>query len=157
MENYNHLSESNTEQNLSFTTAIKEELLQSAKWAKIIAIVGFIMVGFMVLISLFMFASALMNSSSDFGFYGGFGLSILSFIYFPMALMYYFPIKYLFDYATKVNKALVSLNEFDVLDAFKSLTKHYKLVCIYIFIFIALYGLLFLVVLIGGAAGLMNL
>lgn len=154
MENYNHLSESNTEQNLSFTTAIKQELLQSAKWAKIIAIVGFIMVGIMVLISLFMFASALMSSSNELGLYGGFGLTILSFIYLPIALMYYFPIKYLFDYATKVNKALVSLNEFDILEAFKSLTKHHRLVCIYIFIFIALYGLLFLLALVGGAAAL---
>ena len=78
----------------------KEFLLEGAKWAGFLAIVGFIMVGLMAVGSLFVLAVG----SSLGGVQGALG-GIISL---AMISLYFFPTLYLYNFSVKIKKGLNS-------------------------------------------------
>ena len=108
-------------------------LKESAKWSMFLAIMGFIGIGFMVVAALVMgtFMSSLMP-------YGGF----LSGIYILMAVLYFFPIYYLYKYATDMKTSLSENDEEGLATALGYLKSHHKFLGISIIVVISLYILL---------------
>jgi Family of unknown function (DUF5362) len=130
-------------------------LTETAKWAKFMAIMGFIGCGFMVLFSLFIgsFLSAAFlrmgGGTAGLGYMGGF----LSFIYIVIAIVYFFPCLYLYNFASKMQVALRS-NDQDLLSlSFRNLKSCYRFVGILMIIVLALWVLGAVLALIGLAFG----
>jgi hypothetical protein len=131
------------------TTAAVGFLQESAKWSKFIAIIGFIGIGLMVLVSLFM--------AIGFGGMGAsnipelpFPMSVFSILYVLFAAIYFFPVYYLYQYATKTSAALHSKNKQLLADGLENLKSHHKFLGIFTLIIVSLYGFIFVLAILGG-------
>lgn len=123
-------------------------LRESAKWCMFLAIVGFIGIGLMVIAGAFM--SILMSSVDPYG--GGMGGmnplagmgGVIGLVYIGMAVLYFFPVYYLFNYAKGIKQAFESGNNDLLTNALVNLKSHHKFLGILTIIVIALYILMFL-------------
>jgi hypothetical protein len=125
---------------LFITQAAKASLKTAASWSFFLAILGFIGVGFLVLAGLMMGAmsGALSGMLAESGAFP-FPVWILSFFYFAMAALYFFPMLYLFKFASNMKSALASDSTPRLTEAFVNLGRHYKILGIMIIAFFALY------------------
>ena len=129
---------------------------ETAKWARFLSIVGFIFIGLYVLLALMMFAmggamdaaSENMDGMGGMGMMGAVGGAAMGVIYLICALIYFFPILYLYRFASNTLSALDSNNTDQLTNGLENLKSHYKfmgiLMCIAL-IFIALGMLLMFV------------
>jgi hypothetical protein len=124
-----------------------DSLRVSAKWCMFLAIVGFIFIGLMLVGGVF--ATVAMSALSEMPNdpYNQLGMdnpvmqmrSYLGAIYIVMALLYFFPIYYLFNYAKGTKMALESGNPEVLANALKNLKSHHKYLGIVTIIIISLY------------------
>ena len=141
---------------LQFTPVAQGFLRETAKWARFLSIVGFIFIGLYVLLALMMFAmggamdaaSENMDGMGGMGMMGAVGGAAMGVIYLICALIYFFPILYLYRFASNTLSALDSNNTDQLTNGLENLKSHYKfmgiLMCIAL-IFIALGMLLMFV------------
>lgn len=109
-------------------------LRETRKWAKFLAIMGFIAMGFMLIGSVVMFViSGSMGSSMPFPMW------IIGFIYLVLAGVYFFPIYYLFEFSNKAKEALDLRNTQTLTESMKCLKSHYKFLGIFTIVMLALY------------------
>jgi len=134
----------NFENNL--TSAAVGFLQESAKWSKFMAIIGFIGIGLMVLVSLFMAIGLGVTNLPELPF----SMSVFSIIYVLFAAIYFFPVYYLYQYATKTSAALHSKNKQLLADGLENLKSHHKFLGIFTLIIISLYGFIFVFAILGG-------
>ena len=131
------------------TSAAVGFLQESAKWSKFMAIIGFIGIGLMVLVSLFMaIGFSVMKPSNIPGL--PFSMSVFSILYVLFAAIYFFPVYYLYQYATKTSAALHSKNKQLLADGLENLKSHHKFLGIFTLIIISIYGLIFVFAILGG-------
>ncbi len=117
-------------------------LAEVARWSRFLAIVGFISIGLLVLIALF--AGVLLGSvAAEMG--GGLPMNpgFLTGIYLLIALVYLFPVLYLYRFSTHMRNALHSNNQQALTTSFKNLKSCFKFIGIVTIVFLALYALLF--------------
>ena len=121
MENNLHVENG---ENLVIDWRSKEFLKETAKWTKFLAILGFVGIGLMVLGSLVMlFAPSSLMSNGDFPFGGKIFMMLL---YLAFAVLYYFPISYLYQFSENTKKAIENNDNNAIRDAFEFLKSHYK-------------------------------
>lgn len=131
------------------TSAAVGYLQESAKWSKFMAIIGFVGIGLMVLVSLFMaIGFSVMKSSNIPGL--PFSMSVFSILYVLFAAIYFFPVYYLYQYANKTSAALHSKNKQLLADGLENLKSHHKFLGIFTLIIISIYGLIFVFAILGG-------
>ena len=142
-------------ENLIIDWRSKEFLKETAKWTKFLAILGFVGIGLMVLGSLVMlFAPSSLMSNGDFPFGGKIFMMLL---YLAFAVLYYFPISYLYQFSENTKKAIENNDNNAIRDAFEFLKSHYKFMGILTIILLAFYAIMIFIGLIGaGAAAMMN-
>ena len=142
-------------ENLIIDWRSKEFLKETAKWTKFLAILGFVGIGLMVLGSLVMlFAPSSLMSNGDFPFGGKIFMMLL---YLAFAVLYYFPISYLYQFSENTKKAIENNDNNAIRDAFEFLKSHYKFIGILTIIMLSLYAIIIFIGLIGaGAAAMMN-
>ncbi len=142
-------------ENLVIDWRSKEFLKETAKWTKFLAILGFVGIGLMVLGSLVMlFAPSSLMSNGDFPFGGKIFMMLL---YLAFAVLYYFPISYLYQFSEKTKKAIENNDNNAIRDAFEFLKSHYKFMGILTIILLSFYAIIIFIGLIGaGAAAMMN-
>ena len=142
-------------ENLVIYWRSKEFLKETAKWTKFLAILGFVGIGLMVLGSLVMlFAPSSLMSNGDFPFGGKIFMMLL---YLAFAVLYYFPISYLYQFSENTKKAIENNDNNAIRDAFEFLKSHYKFMGILTIILLAFYAIIIFIGLIGaGAAAMMN-
>lgn len=133
---------------LVITTESKNYLLFAAKWASFLSIIGFITLGLMILGGLLMFAIG--SSFSRIG--AGAQIGVLAFVYIGMAVIYFFPIYYLFLFGQKIKKAVKSTDQNDLEAGFENLKSCFKFLGIFTIVILSLYILMFLVAIVAGAA-----
>lgn len=152
MENNLHVENG---ENLVIDWRSKEFLKETAKWTKFLAILGFVGIGLMVLGSLVMlFAPSSLMSNGDFPFGGKIFMMLL---YLAFAVLYYFPISYLYQFSENTKKAIENNDNNAIRDAFEFLKSHYKFMGILTIILLAFYAIMIFIGLIGaGAAAMMN-
>jgi len=148
--------DSNMNTELSLTTSAKSFLLETAKWAKFLAIVGFVMIGIMVIAAFSMGALfSSMSSMSEFGeLPAGLGGGFFTVIYLIMALLYFFPTLYLYRFATKTKSALESSSSDQLSGGIENLKSTFKFMGILMIILLGFYALIIVFAIIGGIAGL---
>ena len=131
-------------------------LKETAKWTNFLSIVGFVMLGFLVLGAIFggaMFAT--LYSSPEFAEFNdgaAIGGTFITILYLIIAVIYFFPIYYLYKFSGNMKRALVSKDEDTLTKALEYLKSHYKFVGILMIIGLSFYLLMFLLGLLGLAA-----
>lgn len=135
--------------NLELNQVAIEALRESAKWTFFLSIIGFIGIGFMVIASVFI--GTLMATMPNIDYGTPFPIkSFLSIIYLVMALLYVFPVYYLFKYASGMKKALEYKNSNEVANALVFLKSHHKFLGITAIVIISMYILILFVAIVGG-------
>lgn len=124
---------------------MKGYILEIAKWAKFLSIIGFVGIGLMVLAALaMMVAGATLSSfSSDYS-RNPVGAGVIGVIYIIMAVLYFFPVLYLFKSAVGLKNGIINNDEMTLTDGFQNLKSHYKFIGIMMIVVLSLYALLFL-------------
>jgi hypothetical protein len=148
--------EQNTETSL-FTLQIDHQassfLGETARWAKFLAILGFIGCGLLVLFAIF-FGTII----SYFGRFGGGTTQLaagmgafVSVFYILIALLYFFPCLYLFNFASKMQVAIQSNDQERLNESLKNLKSHFRFIGILTIVWLGLSLLVFLLSIIGAA------
>ena len=116
----------------SFELEVKDEikgyLSEISKWSYFLSIMGFIGVGLMVLAGIFIgFFSGLNNLAGSSNTLYNLGYSMgIGLFYIVLALIYLFPVIYLFRFSKRVKSALKLNSNEDFRIAFLNLKSHYK-------------------------------
>ena len=132
-----------------------EALRESAKWCMFLAIVGFIFIGLMEIIGAI--TSVAMSAMPDNPSVGGVMNPLLAMksyfgiMYIVFALLYFFPVYYLFNYAKGTKQALQSGNGEVLSNALVNLKSHHKFLGIMTIVMIAVYVLAFIGIIIFAA------
>jgi hypothetical protein len=138
---------------LRIDNAGKLFLTEAARWTTFLAILGYIGIGFMVIAALFMMTvGASMSSYKSIMPMGG-GL-LFSLIYLAFAALYFFPVNYLYKFASNMKSALRSNNQAELTKAFEYLKSHYKFIGILTIIVFGLYILAIFGAMIAGISGI---
>ncbi len=130
---------------------MKSMIGEIAKWAKLLSIIGFVFIGLIVVIALFAgsMMAALSGMDGEMGMMAGGAITV---IYLLLAAIYFFPVLYLYQFASKAQKALAFGSESDIETAFDALRKHYRFLGILTIVMLALYAIGILIGLAGAAA-----
>lgn len=134
----------------------KQYLHESARWARFLGIVGFVITGLVVLGALF--AGTMMASMSSMGGIGAGFLTggMITVLYLLFALLMFFPSLYTFKFGSSMKGALANDNEAQMTEGFKNLKSMWKFWGIYMIVILGFYALMFLLSLLGGAAALLG-
>lgn len=122
-------------------------LRETRKWTKFFAILGFIFIGLMVVMSIGMFAASSMMSA-----YTPFPMGGVAFFYLIMIGLYFFPIYYLLQFSNKAKEALMSRSSQMLTEAMGYIKSHYKFVGIMTIVMLALYPIIIIGAMIFGAS-----
>jgi len=115
---------------------------ETGKWTKLLAIMGFIFIGFMVLAA-FTFGTIMSffnGEESQFPFQG----ILMGGFYLLMALLYYFPVMYLYKFSTNIKQASITMDAASFNSAIENLKSHYKFIGVLTVIMMAFYAMLML-------------
>ena len=115
-------------------------LLETSKWAKFLAIIGYVGIGIIVLMALF--ASVIFSSLSQTAQIP-FPSGVFTFIYLLIAVCYYFPVAYLYKFSQQMKKGLTSGDTNAITLGFENLKSHYKFMGIFMIVVLSLYGVIF--------------
>jgi hypothetical protein len=118
---------------------VKGFLLETAKWATFLAIVGFVGLGLMVIGSI-----VILSIGGIPGMRVNEAL-ILAVVYLGMAALYFFPVYYLFLFGSKMKAGLTSNSQTGITSGFENLKSHYKFLGIMMIVILSLYGFVFLI------------
>lgn len=137
MENHN---------NLVLNDQAVDALRESAKWCMFLSILGFIGIAFMIIMGLFM-SVAISAIPENRAFEDGMNplgaiKAYFGIMYIVIAVLYFFPIYYLYKYATGTKRALESGNSNVLSDALVNLKSHHKFLGITAIVVISLYILI---------------
>lgn len=141
--------DNNLNQN-TLSTASKGFILETAKWAKFLAIVGFVMLGLMAIGVLFMIVAGATFMTQLGGSAGG-SLGFMIFLYIGMIALYFFPTYYLYQFSAKIKSGLSDGNGSNIDAGFENLKSTFKFMGILMIVVLSLYGLMFIVGLLGAA------
>ncbi|MBL7737782.1 MAG: hypothetical protein JNK14_01095 [Chitinophagaceae bacterium] len=140
---------------LSIDPMTRNHLAEAARWAKFLAIMGFIMCGLIVVIGIFAGSFFSMFADEGYGRYRdvdvdakGLG-AVMAVVYVLLALLYFFPCLFLFNFAAKMKTALNAQNQELLNSSFQNLKKCFRYVGVLTIIILCLYVLALLGALLG--------
>lgn len=124
--------------NLAITDRANDFLKEAARWARFLAIFGFVVMGIVVLagIGLTTYFSALM--ATELGPMGG---AILPAVYILFSLLYFFPCLYLFRFARKTRSAILASDATLLEAGFKNLKAFFRYMGMLLIILLAFYAI----------------
>ncbi len=140
---------------LEITDSAKNYLLETAKWGKFLAIAGFIMSGILMLFGLFFgtmyngMMSRAMGETQAASQVQGMGF-FMGALYVAIAAIYLIPCFYLFKFSKKAKAAVEDSDASDLEEAFLNQKSMFKFFGIFTIIILAIYGIAFLLAIIGG-------
>lgn len=125
------------ENTLTITHLASSYLSETGKWSKFLSILGFIAVGLMVIGGFFASTViSLMHPEVPASPISG---VMFGFMYIAGALLYFFPIYFLFNFSTHIKKALAAKDNMNLDTAFRNLKRHYKFIGILMLIILGFY------------------
>lgn len=127
------------EEGLRLSADALENLRITAGWALFLSILGFIGIGFFILMGIF--ASITLSSFGSDAMGGDFPFppALFSLFYIVLGLLYFFPILYLYRFATQIRAAVQQKAQNILNQGLANLKAHYKFVGILAIVMIALY------------------
>lgn len=140
MENFENIQP--TENSITVNGDIKNYLLETSKWCKFLAITGYIGMGILVLIGLFvMVGFSIFNRYSHLGF----PMGILGLVYIIIAVLYFFPLNYMYKFSVNLTHGFKSNNQESVNHGFENLKSLFKFMGIFTIVILSIYTLLLIV------------
>ncbi len=138
---------------LTITSQARESLQTAAKWSGFLAILGFVFVGLLVIVMLTMGSTLAALSGGMNGMEGAGGMmtGIMAVYAIVIAVVYFFPLLYLWNFSSKMKAALRSDDVATLNEAFRNLGRHYKYIGILMAIVLGLYLIIFLIAMLGMA------
>ena len=129
-------------------------LNEAARWAKFLAILGFIGTGFLVLIGL----STLAMSSALSSQFSALGISpaLIGFLYLIIAVVYLFPSLFMYNFANRAQGAVKDNSSSQLTESIGFLRSTFRFFGIVAIVFIAVYLLFMIGVFVAGGAALMG-
>ena len=104
-------------------------LRDAARWAKFLAVAGFIFCGLFVVVAI-LFVSLLSSLFNSVGASGvaGIGAVPIAFVYIVIAILNFFPCLYLYNFAVKMQVALAGNDQEQLNTSFKNMRAFYRFV-----------------------------
>lgn len=135
------LSENTGNRTLAFSEQIVSYLNETRRWAKFISIMGFIGIGLVVILALSIgsvlnFISSLSPTPLPFPSF------LFTLVYLVVALLYFFPVYYLYLFSTKMEAALTRKNQSELTGSFENLKSVFKFVGIMTIVVVSIYLLI---------------
>ena len=123
---------------------IEMYIKETAKWGKFLAIVGYVVMGILVLLALVMMfgLSALTKVAGQ-----KFPVIWVGIVYVLLAGIYYIPITYLYRFSVRAKQAVLDNDEEQYISAFENLKSLFKFIGIFTIAIFALYALILVVAL----------
>jgi hypothetical protein len=123
----------------------KRSLAETAKWSKLLSIVGFVGIGFIILLAVFMalFMGSVSDLSPELAGMGGMMGVGMSVFYLFIAAIYFYPVWKLYQFAILTKSALNSENPELLANAFEAQKSMFKFMGIFTIIILGIYGLMF--------------
>ncbi|MBK0380837.1 DUF5362 family protein [Mucilaginibacter segetis] len=152
MEINEEFTQPEAEKGMLLTNESQYYLQQAGKWANFLGIVGFVMTGFILLLSLFIGAIfSKMGSMPNSGMPYGAGMGgFMTVFYILIAIFNFFFSLYLYQFGSRIKDG-ISYNDAEKANsAFVKLKSFFKLWGITTIVIIILYALFFITMLIGG-------
>jgi hypothetical protein len=127
-------------------------LLETTRWAKFLAILGFVGIGLIVVvaIALMTVGGALFGEAAGNPF-GALGGAAIGGVYLVLGALYFFPVYYLYQAATKLRNGLDGDDQGQLTLGFENLKSHYKFLGIMALVMLGLYGIIFVFTIVGAA------
>jgi hypothetical protein len=133
---------------LTITNASRNFLDEIAKWAKFLSILGFVLIGVLLVFAFFATPIFEIAMEKQTGTPTSLGFTMLI-TNLGLAIIYFFPVYYLLQFSNKMKKALVDKNEDTLAKAFEMLKSHYKFIGVFTIITLSLYALFAIVAVMG--------
>jgi Family of unknown function (DUF5362) len=138
---------------LQVTPQSQNYLTESAKWGKFLAIMGFILCAFMVVLAFLIpliFSQIPQNSAMPLGFNTGMkaGLTI---VYLLLAILFFFPCLYLYKFSVKMQVAARNISQENFDESLMNLKSMFKFFGIFTIIVLSFYALVIIISIIGAA------
>jgi hypothetical protein len=127
---------------IRLTEEIRDYMLTTAKWARFLGILGFVGVGFFVLCGIYLLVGGSFFTRS---LNVGMPFASIGFIYFLIAIFYFFPVYYLYKAATKWRNGLINGDNSDLTEGFRYFKSHYKFIGILALIVVSIQALIFMI------------
>ncbi|MBN2348913.1 MAG: hypothetical protein JXJ22_08760 [Bacteroidales bacterium] len=149
MENLQSRENNTDKTNIELSGKTVLILKEIRKWANFLAIIGFIGVGILAIVGL-VFGFFLKDIGIKELPYPSF---VIGMVYLVIALLYYFPVLYLYRFAKFLKVALENNNEHDMVSAFTNLKSHYRFIGILAIILLSFYALIIVFTALGAIVG----
>ena len=133
---------------LTINSTAKNFLKETSKWAKFLSIIGFVLIGLMLVFAVFATTIFDLAAKMQPDMPESLGL-VMTITYLVLAIIYFFPVYYLFKFSTKMKSALATKNEDTLMKAFEMLKSHYKFIGVFTVITLSLYALVIVVAALG--------
>jgi hypothetical protein len=140
---------------LSIDPITKAHLADTARWARFLAICGFVLLGLMLLFGIFMLVGMSSEIGSNLGqeyggnnMFGAMGMGAFAFMYIIMALIIFFPLLYLLRFANRMRASLNGNDQQALNYSFQNLKAYFRYLGIITIILLAFYaiGIIFAVI-----------
>lgn len=128
--------------NLPLSDRAANYLKEAARWARFLAIFGFVIMGILLLagIGLTTYFSSMM--ATELGPMGG---AIFPVVYILLSLLYFFPCLYLFRFARKTSSAVLADDMILMEEGFRNLKAFFRYMGILLIVVLSIYALAFVV------------
>jgi MFS family permease len=142
--------------NLSIDPVTKAHLSETAKWARFLAIVGFVFLGLMLVFGIFLssFMATMFGSYDTYGgsgFMSAFGVG-MAIMYIIIAALWFFPLLFLLRFANRMRTALNGNDQQALNISLQNLKVFFRFIGIMTIIILALYALAIIISIVGMAA-----
>ena len=131
-------NEQSPHSSINITKETIEYLKETGKWSKFLSILGFSLIGIMVIFAFFA-GSVFAIFEDHYGTNIGTPGLIITLIYLILGAFYFIPIYYLFNFANHIKHALNEQDSYKLNEAFKNLKSHYKFIGISTIVALAIY------------------
>lgn len=133
MENFEDTFQA--ENALNVNKQIEAYLRETTRWGKFLAIVGFVMMGILVLLGISMatvFPAFSEAAGTQFPV-------VMALVYVLLGLLYFFPLFYLYRFSSRIKEALMVNNEAAFTSGFENLKSLFKFMGIFTIVIMAIY------------------
>ncbi|WP_148661283.1 DUF5362 family protein [Flavisolibacter tropicus] len=139
--------------NLNVDTVTKAHLSETAKWARFLSVVGFVLLGLFLLggIAVSLYSERPLNNYGGNAAFSAYGVG-MSFILLFTGVIWFFPLLFLYRFASRMKTALNGNDQNALNTSFQNLKICFRYVGIITIIILALYALLLVFAIVGVAA-----
>ncbi len=131
---------------------LKSYIRNTVKWAKFLAVVGFVITAFIVIMAFSM--GSLMTTLSQIESIPRFGGTVaITIFYLIIALLYFIPCLFLYRFAKRTREAVDGDSQEQLLSGFDHLNRFFKFVGILTLIYLIIMALVVIAVIAGGMFG----